>query len=184
MFGIFRRSAALVLSTTLITAGSLGAADGYRGQLWGSSPESVEKGSASDFGVEGRRVGDALLYRSTFQGQDAVYKYIFRQDSLVMVAITSDLPWDLSSANAFRDHFEKSEKAVDRLLEGLRSKYGQEETAERSGTDSYMLWRNGATDIELIVRRAANYQLILSYSWAEYFKRLEAMKVQNALDEL
>jgi len=168
----------------LVSALSLSAADGYRGQLWGSNKESVRKGSGELYSGRVQDLVDALVYTSTFQGYDALYKYMFRDDSLVMVAITADLPWALNIRESFKRNFDLSERAVQDLITGLERKYGSADLAENTGTDTYMLWRSGDTEIELIIKRDVNYRLILSYSWESYFRRLDNSRKQKAMDEL
>ncbi len=158
--------------------------DGYRGILWGSSRESVRKSAGQFYSGDARELDDALIYSGTFQGFDAYFKYMFREDSLVMVAITADFPWPLNDKAKFKANFNKSESASDNVLDRIRGKYGREIQSDKVGTDSYYHWNAGDTDIEVILLRGIQYRLTLSYSWKSYFQRSQVRKDQGFQDEL
>ena len=79
---------------------------GYRGILWGSSAEAVKKTAIKYHSNQYTELDNAVVFNGTFQGNDAVYKYIFDSDSLILVGVTSLLEFNLSDkekyAKAFR----------------------------------------------------------------------------------
>ena len=175
----------LILLLSIFTFSTLLIAEGgYRGTLWGSSANAVKKSVDNLYDDLSGEMENTLIYSGTFQGFNALYKYVFHEDSLVMVAISTTLPWKLNEKDNFSRNFNLSEQTVDDLINSLQKKYSTPLYNEKIETDRFMKWIVDESDIELILQRNIQYSLLLTYSWNSYFKKSNKQKIQGYEEEL
>lgn len=177
-----KRIAAILI--ILISFQYLTAQTGYRDLFWGTSKSAAKKTAGEWYGEPVNEMDNALIYKAAFQGENAVYKFLFEEDSLYMVGISVELPYNLAVKDQFKRNFKLSETYVDDLLERLYAKYGDPLLEEKQGTDQYVHWQNGDTEIEAFVKRDATYKVIISYSWSDFFKRRSETRESGYQDEL
>jgi hypothetical protein len=172
------------LLSVLIFVGNSLAQSGYRDIQWGSTKLSARKMAIGYFGDRYLETESKLIFNSPFQGNDAVYTFFFTDDSLHTVTIKSELPYALSDEKKFSENFEKSEKAIDDLTMRINGKYGRPVLDEQVGTDLFLRWEDGDTEIELFVQRSFKYKILMSYRWIPFFERRKEVKIQQYQNEL
>ncbi|BFN36618.1 hypothetical protein [Fidelibacter multiformis] len=174
----------LILTTLLLLVSGLSAQDGYRDIPWGSSKNATRKMALEYFGDNYYETESKIIFTDDFQGNDAIYTFVFSQDSLHTVAIQSELPYLLTDEETFSDMFDKSEMEVEKLIRRVSAKYGQPVLQERVGTDLFLRWEVDDTEIELFVERSYKYKLIMTYRWISYFETKQEKRQQQYLNEL
>ncbi|MCD6235146.1 MAG: hypothetical protein DRP86_03145 [Candidatus Neomarinimicrobiota bacterium] len=174
----------LLLTMLLLISSSLSAGDGYRDIPWGSSKNATRKVALEYFGDNYYETESKLIFTDSFQGNDAIYTFVFSQDSLHTVAIQSELPYLLTDEKTFSDMFDKSEKEVEKLIRRVSAKYGQPVLQEKVGTDLFLRWELDDTEIELFVERSYKYKMIMTYRWISYFEKKLEKRQQKYLNEL
>jgi len=168
----------------LILVGSTFAQSGYRDIAWGSPKVLARKMAIVYFGDRYLETESKLIFNSPFQGNNGVYTFFFTDDSLHTVTIKSELPYVLSDEKKFSENFEKSEKSINDLIMRINGKYGRPLLNEQVGTDLFLRWEDGDTEIELFVQRSFKYKILMSYRWIPFFERRKEVKIQQYQNEL
>ncbi len=66
----------------------------------------------------------------------------------------------------------------------INGKYGRPVLDEQVGTDLFLRWEDGDTEIELFVQRSFKYKILMSYRWIPFFERRKEVKIQQYQNEL
>jgi len=172
-----------MLSIMILVSNGL-AQSGYRDIAWGSPKLSARKMAVGYFGDRYLESESKLIFNSPFQGNNAVYTFFFTDDSLHTVTIKSELPYVLTDEKKFSENFEKSEKNISDLIMRINGKYGTPILNEQVGTDLFLRWEDGDTEIELFVERSIIYKVLMSYRWIPFFERRKEVKIQQYQNEL
>lgn len=168
----------------LISVQQMMAQTGYRDLFWGTSKAATKKTVSSWYGDPVNEMENALIYKAAFQGETALFKFLFEKDSLYMVGISVELPYNLGSEGQFKRNFKLSEEFVDGLLERLYAKYSDPLLDEKQGIDQFVHWQNGETEIEALIKRNATYTVVVTYGWGDFFKRKAETRESGYQEEL
>jgi hypothetical protein len=181
---VMKQHKTLYFALMLIMAAMVYGQNGYRDIPWGSSKNAARKMAIGYFGDSYYETESKLIFTDRFQGNDAVYSFFFKEDSLHTVAVKSELPYLLTDEKTFSDMFNKSEKDITSLIERISGKYGQAILNEQIGTDLFLRWEVDDTEIELFVERSFKYKILLTYRWIPFFERRKEIRQQQYQSEL